>query len=412
MAKNKKVLPLTAEDIEKYLAGTAVNNHEVERKLLEDGYASEAFEGFEALKSYKVNEKAAMIDLKNRLDERIKKKQENRLLGWRNISIAASVIAVLGASIFYFSSIKTKEIEVLAKNAEPQLKDTIKFEKPFEIDLEQKKNHFSIAKAKQPVLSETISYDTEDIDFEPSSPVAVLSETNESNVYDKISEKEEIKVASAPIAPIPSASQDKAILAKKPLNVLTGKVVDADNQPVPGAIIAVKGSETVTQTDIDGNFSLPESTKGETIEVKSIGYQTQSVVVSGPVTYMIKLSEDVDALSEIVVTGNTKAKDRLQTLQLEEPKPKMGWSNFDDMLLANIRKTGGVTTLNFENPVMVTVVVEPSGKVSKVQIKAEDMSKEEAEKLAKTIEKDTKWFPARRKGKKIRKEVSREVKVN
>jgi CarboxypepD_reg-like domain len=408
MAKNKKVLPLTAEDIKKYLAGTAVNKHVVERKLLEDGYASEAFEGFEALKSDKVNEKAAMIDLKNRLDERIKKKQENRFLGWRNISIAASVIAVLGVSIFYFSSIKTKEIEVLAKNAEPQLKDTvINNQKNDEISF-QKKPDIQIYKSKKATSGDTMRV-IADPWFAPTLPEITKTEENSQN---GIVEKEEIKVSSASALPAPAMQQDKAMLAKKPLNVLTGKVVDADNQPVPGAIIAVKGSETVTQTDIDGNFSLPESTKGETIEVKSIGYQTQSVVVSGPVTYMIKLSEDVDALSEIVVTGNTKAKDRLQTLQLEEPKPKMGWSNFDDMLLANIRKTGGVTTLNFENPVMVTVVVEPSGKVSKVQIKAEDMSKEEAEKLAKTIEKDTKWFPARRKGKKIRKEVSREVKVN
>lgn len=105
--------------------------------------------------------------------------------------------------------------------------------------------------------------------------------------------------------------QDKKIIVKKaPAAVrqsgvkekVTGRVLDANNEPVIGAAIMVQGTTTGTTTDIDGNFSL-EAPKGSTLEVSYIGYQTQQVTAQGGRMLVVSMKEDTQLLDEVVVIG-------------------------------------------------------------------------------------------------------------
>ncbi|MDR0961415.1 MAG: TonB-dependent receptor [Mediterranea sp.] len=105
-------------------------------------------------------------------------------------------------------------------------------------------------------------------------------------------------------------------------NRVRGTVVDATTgDPIIGANVIVKGSGTGTITNIDGEFTL-EAATGTTLEISYIGYVTQEVRASGSVM-SIRLKEDAQALSEVVVVGySTQRRESLtgalQTLKSDE----------------------------------------------------------------------------------------------
>ncbi len=402
MAKNKKSIPLDASDIKKYLAGNAVNAHETEKKLLSDALASDALDGYIAMHDDKVNENAIKIDLKNRLQDRISKKKNSNLLVWRNISIAASLVAVLGASYFYFDHFtdlnKLQAIQLPAQKIETNEVSTTLDSKNTESRpiLKQKENQNKAKIIETPDLAKA-KLKTSDIVFEDKEIASP--------------EKSEDKIlASAPI--VSSEVLPKPAAMEAPSEQLSGNIMDAEKQPIIGAIVKSKNGKNIAQTDEKGNFKIEKDKNTEGFEISAIGYKTEEVSYANVQKANIVLKEDNSVLSEVTVSKQ-KAKSvpapESKSLQIEEPKPKMGWGNFDDMLRHSIKQTGSVTTLTFEDPITVKVMVESNGKVSKVEVQSPKMSKEDSEAIAKTIESKTRWFPARKSGKKIRKQVSRKV---
>lgn len=81
-------------------------------------------------------------------------------------------------------------------------------------------------------------------------------------------------------------------------------VVNEDGGPLPGASIVEKGlTNNGTVTDGAGNFQLTLKGASNVIIVKSIGYLTQEVNVSGKSAVTIKLLADAKGLDEVVVVG-------------------------------------------------------------------------------------------------------------
>ena len=83
---------------------------------------------------------------------------------------------------------------------------------------------------------------------------------------------------------------------------ISGTVTDADNLPLPGVNIVVKGTTIGTVTDIDGNYTLsvPEGT--EEVVFSYIGYAPQTRPLgTGPLN--LSFVESAVGLDEVVVTG-------------------------------------------------------------------------------------------------------------
>ena len=90
-------------------------------------------------------------------------------------------------------------------------------------------------------------------------------------------------------------------------HVVTGTVEDSDG-PLIGASVLVKGSTVGTITDFDGNYSI-EANIGAELEFSYVGYSTQTIKVTGDVLN-VKMSEDTEVLSEVVVTAMGIQRDR------------------------------------------------------------------------------------------------------
>ena len=84
---------------------------------------------------------------------------------------------------------------------------------------------------------------------------------------------------------------------------VSGTVVDGTEEPMIGATVTVEGTKNAVATDIDGNFTLKNVAKNATLVVSYIGYKTEKVAVNGQTHINITLSEDSEALEEVVVIG-------------------------------------------------------------------------------------------------------------
>src|ERR1700760_1777350 len=62
---------------------------------------------------------------------------------------------------------------------------------------------------------------------------------------------------------------------------VTGRVINkADNQPVPGATITLKGTKTIAQSGGDGSFSITISGNAGTLVVTAVGFVNLEVPVT------------------------------------------------------------------------------------------------------------------------------------
>lgn len=83
---------------------------------------------------------------------------------------------------------------------------------------------------------------------------------------------------------------------------ISGVVKDETGEPVIGANVVEKGTTNGTITDVDGKFVLNVPSRG-TLLVSYIGYTPREIAVNDQSDLNIKLSEDMEALEEVVVVG-------------------------------------------------------------------------------------------------------------
>lgn len=99
--------------------------------------------------------------------------------------------------------------------------------------------------------------------------------------------------------PAPVRAAGNAIVQQQ--RTVKGTVVDASGEPLIGVTVQIEGKAGGTVTDIDGNFQI-SAPRGAKLKFSYIGYQDQTVTVSGP-QLNITMREDQKQLQEVVVVG-------------------------------------------------------------------------------------------------------------
>ena len=345
MDKGKKCSDLTAEEIKQYLSGNTTPNaqHDVEKKLLNDAFATDATEGFEVLKLDKIDEKITLIDLKKRLSQRtqINQKTPKMIPLWQLISVAASVLLVLSFSIYYFT------------------------------------------------------YKSDNEDF-----TSNKSTKNTENSNKNVAMNDNKKADLALNEQLKLMAENKHILPKKPT---ADKEVFAELPPF-------------AQSEADNAKMTPKAEEEVVLAAPVLAPTEQKIPVSAAPKPAPTVGEDAEVLEEIVVTGK-QSENKSSVLQTphvtalnQEPVPAMGWNKYDDYLINSLKKTGSVSTINFDEPLRLRLTIEPNGKPTNVIVE-NNLSKAQTESVVNIIEKGPRWFPARKKGRKIRKNVLRELKL-
>jgi hypothetical protein len=102
---------------------------------------------------------------------------------------------------------------------------------------------------------------------------------------------------------------------------VTGKITGTDG-PVPGANVVLKGTQTGTSTDANGDFSINVRGTNPVLVISSIGSKTQEITVGNRSTVTVTLEDDATALSEVIVTGYTTDQKRDNTGAVSTVKAK------------------------------------------------------------------------------------------
>ncbi|MDD4654232.1 MAG: SusC/RagA family TonB-linked outer membrane protein [Bacteroidales bacterium] len=91
--------------------------------------------------------------------------------------------------------------------------------------------------------------------------------------------------------------------------IVKGNIVDSSGETVLGAYILEKDTQNGTTSDIDGNFSISVK-KGATLAVSFLGFKSQEIIVENADFLNIIMTEDSEALEELIVVGYATGKKR------------------------------------------------------------------------------------------------------
>ena len=85
-------------------------------------------------------------------------------------------------------------------------------------------------------------------------------------------------------------------------NTISGTVLDERREPLPGTIVMVPGTTIGTVTDMQGRYSISVPDKASNLQFNYIGYETQTLAISGN-TMNVVMQENTAQLDEVVVVG-------------------------------------------------------------------------------------------------------------
>ena len=92
---------------------------------------------------------------------------------------------------------------------------------------------------------------------------------------------------------------------------VSGSISDG-NGPLPGVTVIEKGTDNGVSSDFDGNYTITTTNQDAILVFSYIGFLTQEISVGDSSNMDVKLSQDVQGLEEIVVTGyGTQKKETL-----------------------------------------------------------------------------------------------------
>ncbi|MCH2490609.1 MAG: TonB-dependent receptor [Flavobacteriales bacterium] len=116
---------------------------------------------------------------------------------------------------------------------------------------------------------------------------------------------------------------------------ITGTVTDDQGLPLPGANVIIKGTNTGTQTDFDGEYSISAAV-GEVLTFSYVGFETQEVTVGVQPAINIALQPG-SVLEEVVITGYGNSKQDVLTsavslVTAEELEELVSTTSVDNLL--------------------------------------------------------------------------------
>jgi hypothetical protein len=366
--------------------------HELERRAQDDPFLADALEGFEQADG---DQQANLDDLSGRLHQRIAQK-ERRVIPWGPLSIAASILIVIGAGIGLLSSNQQPEKAVrLAQEIKVEKKEQPVSSSPSPVGPVTHGSNNNPVKQKQlspkaysdkhtaantapalvkeadkaPMVSEPVPYADSQAEalYKPKKDSVAANEL----IVKDMSQKKQAgagKMKEVAVSKAKAPASTETLLQSRVEGVsvtpntnrtITGVVMDYDGQPITGATVKVVGRPFGVVTDVNGKFTLSDVSKDQTLAVNYIGYTSKKVKVNNGDALNISLQPASSSLSEVVVTK----RDNDNEVIAEDARPQQGWQSYNEYLKKNAQLPDGKT-----GKVKVSFMVAADGSLSQFKI--------------------------------------------
>ncbi|MFY0255551.1 SusC/RagA family TonB-linked outer membrane protein [Chitinophaga sp. 30R24] len=100
-----------------------------------------------------------------------------------------------------------------------------------------------------------------------------------------------------------NTGMDSVKLVQQQSITVSGKVTDTDGKPLIGVNVSVKGTQIVTVTNVDGKYSINVPNTNVVLSFSYIGYRTYDITVLDKRIINVELTNDLQQMNEVVVTG-------------------------------------------------------------------------------------------------------------
>ncbi|HEY8958923.1 SusC/RagA family TonB-linked outer membrane protein [Chitinophaga sp.] len=129
---------------------------------------------------------------------------------------------------------------------------------------------------------------------------------------------------------------------------ISGTVTDDKGGPLPGVSVKEVGTNNGVATSPSGEFTLTLKGNSNKLSISFIGFETQTVVLSGKASYTVALKPDAKSLKDVVVIGYQEVRRKTVTAAVSSVKGKdienLPSPSFDQLLQG---RAAGLNVQNF-----------------------------------------------------------------
>ena len=458
MALTNNHITYTAEDLLSYAQRkmTPQQMHALEKATMEDPFLAEALDGYiDAVRSINIEKETSIIGqkleaFKGKIGSEEKKEEPARIVPiwrqkWLQYAVAASVLLAGGWWVLSLNKITVTENNVVIAQNEaittpiPDSTTTLKSDENL-IDTKNDNQNQSaykilperdiVVKKEKPIAAPGLAVE------EPTANAPVVADL----LKDKLNAKDntasagnaKFKTSVTPpqalkdqtnnevyngrgavtqndVAEIKAdnfAKSNTGNFANSRRFTFNGKVVDANNNPLPFSNVTVPGEGVGTYSDAKGNFNFVYVDSALPVRARSLGYEEKTYTMQPDIKEnRIVLLEDENLKRELVINRQEKqARNQVynpmivETDSLKSVEPSVGWSNYNIYALNNSR----AIELPVKRSVELSFDIGKTGEVENITVD-KSSGKELDEEAIRLIKEGPKW--KKKKGTKSRAKV-------
>lgn len=356
--------------------------HRLEKESMKDPFLADALDGFQQVQG----DHASKIEqLRQQVSSRTSRQRRMSAWGW---SVAACLLVGVGVGGYYLlflqKDIDIQKVETLVRTTPViQLEDTLPAitgkDTVQAIIPKQDHRRDIIAKVQEPPLEEMDALEMKEIQVTPNKIQVASSTTPQTQI--KLSQ--------------PAAQKE----------IVQGKVIDENGEPIIGASVYYKGTNIGTITDTNGEFSLKKNNRNQVLTAQYIGYDSVNLPIDSSRNMLIAMNTDKTKLEEVVVIGYGRQKKSTLTgrsietnfsskvpnnTKDKEPVPLIGKKEFKKYLKENLIRPTDEACKGCEGKVTVTFFVDSNGKPQHI-IVTESLCESADKEAIRLIQEGPKW---------------------
>ncbi len=99
----------------------------------------------------------------------------------------------------------------------------------------------------------------------------------------------------------PNAEKTPATTGEK--RTISGVILDESGEPLIGATVRIKGTNTAVVTDLEGNYKIETDVANPVLECSYVGYKSTQINADGKAKVNFDLMPDTQVLDEVVITA-------------------------------------------------------------------------------------------------------------
>ena len=192
---------------------------------------------------------------------------------------------------------------------------------------------------------------------------------------------------------VPAETRGRSVVG---LKVVSGTVSSADNQPIPGVNVIVKGSSRGAITDVTGAYRLQLDNEENELEFSFIGFQSTERNVSDGGIHDVVMQSDDSQLSEVVVVGYGAGDERIDETD-RFASPINSRTAYNRYLQDNLSYPATAAANNISGSVILEFTVSTDGNISNIEV-VTGLGFGCDEEAIRLIQEGPKWRPAIRNG--------------